>query len=869
MASSSVGRHKTPRTGSAKWGRPSSRPLPVQHPMTSRSMNLDLTITGTPTPGLFTEREEPAPSRLVQWPPEHLQRPGKGKSRVPKSTVWRTDNDLVEEVKAKLITGYEGVRQMFKAKDPYGDSIVTREGLFLILKALVGHISREQYDSFLKCICLHWRSSISFEEFIVRFHDNPEVALHSVSSLRHRQDEKLQQQYQPHLEDNLRSTDMLEWCPFTSAPHAFVVFRKKLQKGEVGVYDILPASCFVKDGRIIGPQLREALALCDLRLTDREFEHIWLKFDPDYSGTVPTKRFFECLGLSTNGYSRTDPRSSRSAQPTRRGGDAVQKRCKTEMHSTKVSRSHAGPVTVSKVDTVEICGNRAEILNHHQAQPRLVGRDDQRVSVSVQEKRKKEVEEEETTTTTTTTTRKKKTTTTTTTKTTASEENGGQLVDDDKLAGHVRALISAKRSVPNFNSILDNLNYKFEDTYRNLQSAFRLFDFMGDGYVAKVDFRRVLKEFGYEICAVDLDTFLGKSGISVVQGLVNYKQFLHKFQSRGGSSVFTKCMQRDSDSFDQTSKRIETEETLRAENMEAGVSNFFHADYVKLLNMLKQKDKRNTGTVPASELRRAVNAVLKTNMTDAQFGELLARLTVSADVNNNNNKAGGPAIQYSSFLDLLNSEPECWNHKKDGHWTVLKYHLGDVAPASPVLRLQEKAKTWMAPPPERNKEANSRVVEIRKELTKLFTDRFHIFDKNFKDMDRRKSGYMSKWQFGALIKLCGITLSVKDLDFLWATLDTAADNTLSYVTLVKTFTGTNQQQQQLSNKPYSSRPKSTSILPQGIVGTATGPAGEISKTQAVTVEQPNVTPGSAKEGRLVELLKKVRDDVSGHKLILL
>ncbi|GFR87568.1 EF-hand calcium-binding domain-containing protein 6 [Elysia marginata] len=279
MASSALGRHKTPRTGSAKWGRPSSRPVPVQHPMTTRSMDLDLTITGTPTPGLFTDREERhAPSRLVQWPPEHLQRPGKGKTRVPKSTVWRTDNDLVEQVKSKLITGLEGVRQMFKAKDPYGDSIVTREGLFLILKALVGHISREQFDSFLKCICLHWRSSISFEEFIVRFHDNPEVALHSVNGLRHRQGEKLQQQYQPHLEDNLRSTDMLEWCPFTSAPHAFVVFRKKLQKGEVGVRDILPASCFIKDGRVIGPQLREALALCDLRLTDREFDHIWLKY---------------------------------------------------------------------------------------------------------------------------------------------------------------------------------------------------------------------------------------------------------------------------------------------------------------------------------------------------------------------------------------------------------------------------------------------------------------------------------------------------------------------------------------------------------------------------------------------------------------
>ncbi|GFO40259.1 EF-hand calcium-binding domain-containing protein 6 [Plakobranchus ocellatus] len=865
MASCATRRPQTPRTGSAKWGRPasrpSSRPLPVTHPMTTRSMDLDLTITGRPTPGLWTRREEEAPSRIVQWPPEHLRRPGKGKARVPKSTVWRTDNDLFEQVKSKLITGYEGVKQMFKAKDPYGNSIVSREGLFLILKALVGHISREQFDSFLKCICLHWRSSISFEEFIVRFHDNPDLAVHSVNGLSHRQQAPVQQQYQPHLEDNLRSTEMLEWCPFTSGPHAFVVFRKKLQRGDVAAGDILPPSCFLPDGRVIRPQLREALALCDLRLTDNEFNHVWLKFDPDLNGTIPTATFFKCLGLTSDGFPRTDPRSVRSALQVMRTGDdkrrqaAQQKRCKTEqqMHSTQVTKTFAGPAVLSTVDTVEIRGDRAEVIC--QGQPG-------RISKTTEEK-KEEVEEKKTTTTTTVTTKRKKTTTTTTTKTT---ENGGSaLVDDDKLAGHVRALIAAKRAPPQFDSVMDHLNYQFEETYRNLQSAFRLFDFMGDGYVARVDFRRVLREFGFDISAVDLDAFLARAGIGVVQGLINYKQFLHKFQSRGDSSLLARCMlSNNSNSLRQASRRIETEETLRAEKMESGVTNFFHDDYVKLLNLLKQKDKRNTGTVPALELRSAVNAVLKINMSDAQFGELLSRLTVSADVNNNNNnsKLAGPAINYSTFLDLLNSEPEHWNRRKDGHWTVLKYQLGDIAPATPVLRLQEKAKTWMGPSQEKDKASNSRVAEIRKELTKLFTDRFHVFDKSFQDMDRRKSGYMSKWQLGALIKLCGITLSVKDLDFLWATLDTAADNTLCYATLVKTFTNRNQQQLKQANTDKPRTAKSTT-KPFAELKVTGSPINDVIQAglESVQVEQPHVVSGSAKESRLVELLKKVRDDV--------
>lgn len=59
---------------------------------------------------------------------------------------------------------------------------------------------------------------------------------------------------------------------------------------------------------------------------------------------------------------------------------------------------------------------------------------------------------------------------------------------------------------------------QFEETFRNLHSAFRLFDFMNDGYIAKIDFRRVLREFGFQIAAIDLDSFFKRIGISVIQG---------------------------------------------------------------------------------------------------------------------------------------------------------------------------------------------------------------------------------------------------------------------------------------------------------------------------------------------------------------
>ncbi len=39
--------------------------------------------------------------------------------------------------------------------------------------------------------------------------------------------------------------------------------------------ELLPASCFEKDGRILKPQLREMLARMRLTLTDENFRRLW------------------------------------------------------------------------------------------------------------------------------------------------------------------------------------------------------------------------------------------------------------------------------------------------------------------------------------------------------------------------------------------------------------------------------------------------------------------------------------------------------------------------------------------------------------------------------------------------------------------
>ncbi|XP_013070191.2 uncharacterized protein LOC106057515 [Biomphalaria glabrata] len=789
-----------PRTASLKWSRPQS--VPHVTVVGQHSLDQDMFITGMPIPIL--NQDTP---RNLNWP---LAQP----SRKPyecKSTAWRSDIELVEQVCDKITPDLAAFKEMFKFRDPYGNSIVTREGLFLIIKSLVGHVSRDQYDSFLKSINLHWRSWISFDEFV--FHLQDKLQTTNGSTIWQSKDNK---------ED--KNLVVQVWSPFSDVPKGLVTLYKKLQTGEINIMSLLPVSCF-QEGQIFQHQLKNALRSANVILSDKDLKELWKKLEPDKYGAVLSQKLFAMFDLNNKGLPKFDQnfdhsRLSKSGQNKLQHSHSLDniygslledRQGKTRLETTSTNK-HSSSVTVSKVDTVELHDNEVEVL----------GRYDTRSTNSVKQKL----------TQVTTTTNEVKTTTETTTTTC----DGG---DNSQLSPYVLKLLQAKKSPPQFNDVVDNLHYKFEETYRNLEAAFKLFDFMNDGYIARIDFRRVLKEFGFDINAIELDTFLKRAGIGVVQGLINYKQFLAKYQSKGDLSLLAKLTQQVNDR-----KYIETEEILKAEQKGQNVSKMFHFDYIKLHELLKQKDKNNSGIIPLQELRWAVNSVLGILMTDDQFNKLLQKVDKEAVVNNSQ-------VNYETFLDLFKSQPGVWNQHKNGPFVRQKYLLGEITPPTPVLSLVEKSKTWMAPSAEKKIAGHSKLLEIHQKLSKLFTDRFHIFDKNFQDMDRKKSGYMTKWQLGALLKLSGITLSVKDLDVLWASLNTAADDTLSYAVLVKSFVLKNQPSASQKGRPTTSKPSAKATV--GSKRKTTPANMSLSQTQAAT--------DSIKDKRSAELIRKIKDDV--------
>ena len=53
---------------------------------------------------------------------------------------------------------------------------------------------------------------------------------------------------------------------------------------------------------------------------------------------------------------------------------------------------------------------------------------------------------------------------------------------------------------------------QFEEPYQALLLGMQCFDFMQDGHIARVDFQKVLAEFGFSVGAMDLEYFMSRWG---------------------------------------------------------------------------------------------------------------------------------------------------------------------------------------------------------------------------------------------------------------------------------------------------------------------------------------------------------------------
>ncbi|XP_062588378.1 EF-hand calcium-binding domain-containing protein 6-like isoform X3 [Saccostrea cucullata] len=765
---------------------------------------------------------------------EYSQGPHKSRGRQDATSATpRTSEEVTEKVKDRLTTGYYGLRHMFKANDPTGKGVVSREALLRILYSLVGYITQEQYSKFLKGNGLDGKDHISFDGFVACFKDNETVQKEWVSPSM-----KLEMEKARHYpESDLRRTDVIVTNPFLSAPYSDTLFREKIRNIE-DARQVFPPACFQANGRIVPPQLREAHAQLGIFMKDAEFMSLWQRYDKEGLGAIRTSLFLKRAGIDT----RPKTYSHRS---------------KTVVELKIRPKSEAN-VTPSKqeVDTKQEVETKQEVNTTTQ----------NKTEVST-DKATEKTEGENT-----------------------SKDTGAPDKSED-----IKVSVNRKKKVqPKLENIIDCLHYRFEESYNAMLAAFDLFDYLSDGYIARVDFRRVLQEFGLNISVTDLDNFLARHGVRTIRGQINYKEFLNKFQSKSENSITNKVVSSQQFQDNKLPSWPLPKNTLTSEQLDIRLVDLLHGDFLKLIGYFKSCDKYGLGVITPHEFRSGIEKRLGYPMSEKQWEQLKTDVGQDSD----------GLIPYNKFLQMFDVPPGSWNRRQEGGLDVYQVIPTTMVHSSAVDRLKEKAKTFMHPQTEVEgllPQDNVRTIaDVMKILEDLFRNRFHTFDKHFQDMDRRKTGRMSKWQFGALLRLSGVNLTNSELDRVWARLNISADGMYSYKSLIKAFAQNRVSQSQEMKRDQSNvgdtkelietakrvqrerRERTMSSLQRNTttvtstnngeqtttktteVVSSTETATKTTKVNGVVQEKPPQTAQSNKSQKTRDLLNKIKAKVIGN-----
>uniref|UniRef100_K1QIE8 EF-hand calcium-binding domain-containing protein 6 n=1 Tax=Magallana gigas TaxID=29159 RepID=K1QIE8_MAGGI len=589
-------------------------------------------------------------------------------------------------------------------------------------------------------------------------------------------------------EAELIRTDTIVTNPYLSAPYSDTLFREKIRNID-DARQVFPAACFQANGRIVPPQLREAHAQLGIFMTDSEFTSLWQRYDKEGLGAIRTSLFLKRAAIDTRPKTFSH-RSKTSVELKVRPKSEAKVVTLTHNSQTEESEPSAqdipGETTQETAEPTKETDNTDKNKASELATSKDSGEPDKGEEIKINISRKKKVVHQRTSTTST--------------EVRCRTSVGFRADRGRPQSAHIRS----KTSLSITRSVTDH--YEFEESYNAMLSAFDLFDYLSDGYISRVDFRRVLQEFGLNISVTDLDNFLARNGVRTIRGQVNYKEFLNKFQSKSENSVTNRVV---------TSQQFQDKKfpawplpqhSLTSEELDVRLVDLLHGDFLKLIGYFKSCDKYGLGVITPHEFRSGIEKRLGYPMSEHQWEQ------VKCDVGQDSDGL----IPYNKFLQMFDVPPGSWNRKQEGGLDVCQ-----VIPASMVMKILEE----------------------------LFRNRFHTFDKHFQDMDRRKTGRMSKWQFGALLRLCGVSLTNSELDRVWVRLNVSNDGMYSYKSLIKAFahkqTGQDVRREQTDSDTRElietakrvqreRREKSVSSQQQKTTTTVTTNTGEVATTTQTT-----------------------------------
>ncbi|XP_064600141.1 EF-hand calcium-binding domain-containing protein 6-like isoform X2 [Liolophura sinensis] len=598
----------------------------------------------------------------------------------------------------KLETGFYSVRHLFRANDSSGQGIVSREALRHIMFAMLGYIDGYQFNKFLKRHGLDNMATIPFDTFVACFQENENSTKMEWMSPY----QKASMEKKSYPEEHLRNIDF--WTrdtTYQSGTFSFSAFKQKAREKNFDLTMYLPGACFRRGGKVIPPQLREAMALLGLRMTNEEFHKVWDRFDWEGVGAIKTRHLLKILGLGSEG--------------------KPEQRAQSCMGRTREKSAKSSPVQLEVTNSA---------IWKDEKEEKTDGSGSEKMN-------KSPVDTEE--------------------------------VQRKKSEMYLKQIkrTSSTKIQPRLENILDCLIFRFEEPYNLMLAAFQLFDHKKRGYVSKIDFRRVLLEFGYNVPLTELDVFFMRCNLQLIKGEVNYIEFLSRYQSKGEGSLTHKII---------TGKRFQNgipEESsscqeLSAEDLEVQLVLFLHGEFIRFVRMLRKYDVHDVNVITQYELCDVLDKFLGYQLSHKQFSQLVKDIGQQEE----------GLVPYHRLLQAFTSNAKEWNKKlESGRSPVLKQ-----ASNTSLVAEEEGEKTIVDVKQQRENVAA--VEELESKIGEMLKRKLHIFDKNFKHMDRRKIEKVNRLQFKDLMKSCGINLHPEELLLLWSSLGVRPEDSIGYTQLL-------------------------------------------------------------------------------------
>ncbi|XP_072046561.1 EF-hand calcium-binding domain-containing protein 6-like [Amphiura filiformis] len=371
--------------------------------------------------------------------------------------------------------------------------------------------------------------------------------------------------------------------------------------------------------------------------------------------------------------------------------------------------------------------------------------------------------------------------------------------------------------------IISYLLRRVEQGFHSLLMGFEHFDHQDSGTITKTQFCTILQEYDIPLSLSEADTLLERCAVRRKDGVLSYRDFLHRFMSRSENGVAHRIMSDPSHRFNTRGQTPFRVASLSAADAEAKLMELLHKDFLRLLGTLKNLDSHGLNLVTQKQLRNAIDSVFNIHMTDQQFQSILNETGVEADglvpypeflgifnrkrpttaplpmtPKPNSPIYGKPAIasprqpkRQPSPPQALTPEPPVVAHEiQTENITPPEYHRqwrrdaenAGLTPAGPVGWMGEEGKG-------RSKmETRYRPVkELEDMIADYMTKKGYKAQEAYEKIDRKSTGRMSKTQMHYWLQELGILLHPTELQMLWTSLDISKDGLVHYAELFDYF----------------------------------------------------------------------------------